>query len=144
MSRAGDIVTALLEAPAVSARDFILGVNSKQWDEFTKLLPEFTRTRYGWNLVYKNWMFQVYFYPGGKTLWSAYYRTPAFSWDSAKAQKQGWDWGGGSEIEELPPGADLRGYVQRLKRMADKHPDVWKSRHVPHMPDPESRTTYGY
>jgi hypothetical protein len=144
MRKAAAIVGALLETGVPNAKDFIASINSKRWDEYTKLLPEFKRSRYGYELVYGNWMFQVYFYPGGKTLWSAFYKTPAFDWDSPKEQKQGWSWGGGADIKELPPGANLADYANRLKKMADKHPEVWGKRYIPHMPDPESRTTYGY
>ena len=132
------------ETPTASAKDFIMAVNRKQWDEYTKLPPEFKRSKYGWELEYKNWKFQVYFYPDGKTLWSAYYKTPAFSWSSSKEQRQDWAWSGDNEIEELPPKANYKAYTNRLKRMADKHPDVWRKRYIPSMPDPHSIGSYGY
>jgi len=90
-----------------------------------------------WEITYNKWKFVVSTYEDGKTLWSANYRTPKFDHDDT-------GWGGGAEIEELPPNANLKDYFNRLKKMADKHPEVWKARHIPHMPDPESTVTYGY
>lgn len=92
-----------------------------------------------WETVYKNWRFVISTYKGGETLWSAQYKTPKFSW--CNAGDDGW---GGSAVEQLPPKTDLVGYFNRLKKMADKNPEVWKARLIPHMPDPESTMTYGY
>lgn len=152
MSRAESIVVGLLEG-APSAKDFIAGHDDWDWYEhdFEKRIPPEMQRRSGeghdhqWELVYNNWLFTVSTYEDGISLWSAYYKTPRFFWSHPPEHEgQTWDWGGGAGIERVPARYNLNFYLSRLKKMADANPDVWKSQHVPHMPDPESITTYGY
>lgn len=89
-----------------------------------------------WEFVYKNWLFVVSTYEDGTQIWSAYYKTPAFDWDTPEEQKRGWTWGGGGEPEKLPANYDPNVYVAKLKKMADENPDVWRKRWIPPMPEP--------
>ncbi len=96
-----------------------------------------------WDIHYLNWLFTVSFYEDGVQLWSAHYKTPTYDWSTPEEKEQGYGWSGGGDIRELDPGADPKEYLQRLKAMADKYPNPFGSRHVPNMPNPDSKL-HGY
>ncbi len=87
-----------------------------------------------WEVIYKDWIFVASFYEDGSQLWSAFYKVPAFEWSTPEDKERGFSWGGGVEVEKVAPNLDPNKYLQLLKRMADKNPNVWKSRSVPKMP----------
>jgi hypothetical protein len=89
-----------------------------------------------WDFVYNNWLFVVSTYEDGTQIWSAHYKAPAFSWSDPEERAQGWSWSGGGDPVKLPANYDPNVYMAKLKKMADENPNVWKARHVPHMPKP--------
>lgn len=88
-----------------------------------------------WDFVYKDWLFTVSTYEDGTQIWSAHYKVPV-TWDDdpPEVKKRGWRYSGGGEPVRVPKHFDPAVYLQLLKQMADKHPNVWRARHVPEMP----------
>jgi len=81
-----------------------------------------------------NWKGHITFYDNGGALVCAYYKTPAFDWDSRAEKKQGFAWSGGSDLEWVPHHS-VKGYWKRVLKMFKDHPDPWRSRRIPPMPD---------
>jgi hypothetical protein len=134
---ATELADMLLE---VNTKKFITGFDDWEWymqDFGKKVPPEFKpiRAKWGkhqWETHYNKWMVRISTYEDGKTLWSAHYPVPRFPWNKGKGQQ----YSGGSDLVELPAGADLNAYWQKLKRFIDRNPDPWRDRHIPPTPDP--------
>jgi hypothetical protein len=136
----------MTESDDFNVQDYVLGAAEQSTDTYGKTsLPLHGIRRKGrghvnqWDYPYKDWLFQVSAYRDGKTLWSASYKTHVYSWSTPKEKKQGYGWSGGSDIVELPAGADQNAYLKRLKKMADEWPAarVWRERKIPYMPPAE-------
>lgn len=147
MSRASLIVAHLLEAETeVDDPEAYVASRLDTWDLYplqarVRDIPGGKRRKgegYSdqWDFVYKDWLFTVSTYEDGTQLWDAFYKVPAFSWDSKAEQKRGWKFSGGGDLVKLRKGYNPAFYLAKLKKMADANPNVWKIRSVPKMPEP--------
>ena len=147
-SRAQSIASVLLEnEDELDPKAFVMGRVSRndvdwQGHNFAERMPVGGIRRKGrghdkqCEFHYKNWMFTVSTYENGETLWSAYYKQPVFSWSTKNEQREGFSWGGGTDITRVPARYSLKYYLKKLKQMADEHPDPWRARNAPRMPKP--------